>query len=240
MASPGVESLTALLHHAEAGGAPAGLASWFRDGLAAFGAGDPLEVALGLDGAGGTRRAVTRWRLARRDHALCLAWGDLTRPGQSANATALALLSEIRRFESGEWLRIRHLPEPPADLTAVRRHLFDALQTGAPLPRMRRLIDLCSKSLVQVASVGADPKPTDQPDHDRQPMFDQTSKSAPFKRLTEEDVDAAAAERRAEWLREFKADAALSARYRGDFAAFYKARRRRLAAELMVGTRAHR
>lgn len=114
---------------------------WLRDGLERYLCSDAsLEAALGLTGTSGltARRAFKK---RHRDELLREAWRSIIGALGPWERTQ-SLWSECRRVES-LMPSLRHLTNPPAHFSPIRRLIFEAFRTGEPMPSPGHLHRIC-------------------------------------------------------------------------------------------------
>ncbi len=135
-----VEALLSLAEHAQTGRpVPADVAAWFASAVARWlTEGEPLPSALGITGAPSDPSARLAYLRAVRDRHLCGAHGLVE--GTTPWARSKALAAAIRRFEADAWPRLRHQDAPPPGCSELRRRLFLAFATGAPVPSSARQV----------------------------------------------------------------------------------------------------
>ncbi len=116
--------------------------SWFSAGVAAWLAGSPLEIALGLAGGQGRRSARFLYLQHSRDSALRTAHALMA--GSSPWSKTLELAHEVEQFRGRIWPRWRNLPALPEGASELRAALWTAFRAGTVPASPSRLHDICS------------------------------------------------------------------------------------------------
>ena len=116
--------------------------SWFSAGVAAWLAGSPLEIALGLAGGQGKRSARFLYLQYLRDDALRHAHALMA--GSSPWAKTLELAHEVEQFRGRIWPRWRNLAAPPEGASELRAALWRAFRAGPTPSSASRLHEICS------------------------------------------------------------------------------------------------